>query len=195
MAGRWSEFGKYGADGVPGWLALARQLDDLITGPASPVDSKRGLSARLNYLLNRKGGLEALRTAGVTVADRTVKGWFDKKTTPRKADLARIDSAYWDLRRRNAAPSLKARLRNEGRSRTVEIHPVDQSHVEEGRVREIEHRQVNLFGDIWDDMVDAWVESDQSALDTIWDEVITDLGSDYDAYTYVEAVGFNAVID
>jgi hypothetical protein len=195
MAGRWEEFGKYGADGIPGWLALARQLDDLITGPVSPVTNARGLGARLNYLLNRKGGMDALRKAGVTVKDKTIEGWFEKKTTPRKADLARIDSAYWDLRRRNAAPSLKARLRNEGRSRTVEIHPVDQSHVQQGRSREIAHRQVSLFGDIWDDMVDAWVDADQEALDTIWDEVITDLGSDYDAYSYVAGVGFNAATD
>ncbi|WP_030639215.1 hypothetical protein [Streptomyces rimosus] len=45
---------------------------------------------------------------------------------------------------------------------------------------------------VWDAAVDAWLADDAEALDRIWDDLITDLGSDYDAYSNVSSVGWAA---
>ncbi|WP_329492652.1 transcriptional regulator [Kitasatospora herbaricolor] len=195
MAGRWMEFGKYGAAGIPGWLAIARGLDDLVTGPVSPVTSKRGLAARVRYLTRSAAGYEAMARAGITAKPRTIKNWIKTgKATPANREM--VDAAYWTLRRHNVVTDLKRRLNNNGAGTRVEIYPVDQSGVQESRRRDISHRAINVRG-AWDDMVDAWDKgpNDPSAaemLDVIWDEVITDLGSDYDAYSYVTHIGFAA---
>jgi hypothetical protein len=60
------------------------------------------------------------------------------------------------------------------------------------RRRDLAPRSVNLRGAVWGDMVDAWLTDDIEALDEIWDDVISGLDSDYDAYSYVTAVGFAA---
>ncbi len=69
----------------------------------------------------------------------------------------------------------------------------------QGRRRDIAHRAINVRGS-WDDMVDACHKGpgDPGAaemLDIIWDEVITDLGSDDDAYSYVTHIGFAAELN
>ncbi|MFF3598053.1 transcriptional regulator [Kitasatospora indigofera] len=196
MAGRWHDFGRYGASGIPGWLAIARGLDELVTGVASPVTSKRGLNARLRYLTRSQAGYEAMARAGITATPRTVKAWIAGKQKPNNANRDMLDAAYWTLRRHNVVTDLKRRLNNNGAGTRVEIYPVDQSGVQESRRRDISHRAINVRG-AWDDMVDAWDKgpNDPSAarmLDVIWDEVITDLGSDYDAYSYVTHIGFAA---
>ncbi|MGW6145851.1 hypothetical protein [Streptomyces sp. NPDC055140] len=45
---------------------------------------------------------------------------------------------------------------------------------------------------MWADMVDAWAAQDAGLMDEIWDDVITDLDSDYAAYAYVSSVGIGA---
>ncbi|MET7543148.1 hypothetical protein [Streptomyces sp. NPDC005507] len=45
---------------------------------------------------------------------------------------------------------------------------------------------------LWSDLVDAWADQDQNAIDEIWDDIITDLDSDYAAYAYVSSVGIGA---
>ncbi|MEV7775947.1 transcriptional regulator [Kitasatospora sp. NPDC086791] len=183
------DLGKYKATGIPGGIAMARHLDTLVSGIKSPVTSSRGLAARLKYLMEKKGGAEAMARAGITVKPDTIKNWVDQKTTPRAGNLAKIDAAYWDLKRRNSAPRFKAKLDNAGAGNRIEIYPVDQSHVEQKHRRAIEVRQITVRG-IWDDFVEAWMQGDEPALDVIWDEVLNQLGSDYDAYTYVTHVGF-----
>ncbi|MFF2081770.1 transcriptional regulator [Kitasatospora sp. NPDC058162] len=196
VAGRWTDFSRYGAQGIPGWLAVCRGLDELVTGIASPVTTTRGLNARLNYLHRTKTGIDALRRAGVTVSEATIRRWFAKKQRPSAANRKLVDAAYWALRRHNVAADLKRRLNAGGAGTRIEIYPVDQSQVEGPRRRELQHRSINVRG-IWNDLVDAWDKgpADLAAvrmLDVIWDEVITGLGSDYDAYSYVEHVGFAA---
>ncbi|MEU3711033.1 transcriptional regulator, partial [Streptomyces catenulae] len=50
MPDRNIEFGKFGARGVKGYEAVARQLDKLAGFIATPVSVRRGLMARLHYL-------------------------------------------------------------------------------------------------------------------------------------------------
>ncbi|MEO3756383.1 transcriptional regulator [Streptomyces sp. B6B3] len=192
MAGRWTRFGLYSARGVPGWAALGREMDRQVTGVASPVDTERGLAARLRYLTASAAGYAAMERAGISVSRRTLFAWLAEDRIPSRRNLERIDDAYWDLRRRNLGAEWKRRLRDRGAR--IEIHPVDQRQVQRdhpGRVRELAVRRITVRGHrIWDDIIDAWIVENVELLDVIWDEIITDLGSDYDAYSYVSSVGF-----
>ncbi|MET8732179.1 transcriptional regulator [Streptomyces parvus] len=191
MAGRWMDFGKYGAAGAPGGEALGIAMEGMVQGIASPVDSERGLAARLNYLTRSDAGYEAMDRAGVHVSPRTLMAWLAEERTPNKANLARLDAAYWDLRRRNVAADLKHRLNNNGRGTRVEINPVNQRGVEEKYRRDLAPRSVNVRG-VWDRAVDAWMDDDLDELDAVWDEVLDLIGSDYDGYSYVSSIGWSA---
>ncbi|MFF3531295.1 transcriptional regulator [Streptomyces rubiginosohelvolus] len=191
MAGRWMDFGKYGAAGAPGGEALGVAMEGMVRGISSPVDSERGLAARLNYLTKSDAGYEAMDRAGVHVSPRTLMAWLAEERTPNKANLARLDAAYWDLRRRNVAADLKARLNNDGRGTRVEINPVNQRGVEEKYRRDLAPRSVNVRG-VWDRAVDAWMDDDLDELDAVWDEVLDLIGSDYDGYSYVSSIGWSA---
>ncbi len=188
MAGRWNNFGFYGAQGVPGWVALGREMDRQVTGIKSPVTTPRGLAARLRYL-NSPAGREAMRRAGITARPRTVAAWAAGTQRPRRDNLERLDDAYWDLRRRNLAVDWQRRLAQRGTR--IDIHPVDQGAVAPGRARDLSVRRLTVRGHrIWDDIIAAWIEGDGQMLDIVWDEIITDIGSDYDSYAYVSSVGF-----
>ncbi|QRV31809.1 transcriptional regulator [Streptomyces californicus] len=191
MAGRWKDFGKYGADGAPGGEALGIAMEGMVRGISSPVDSERGLAARLNYLTKSDAGYEAMDRAGIHVAPRTLMAWLAEERTPNKANLARLDAAYWDLRRRNVAADLKARLNNNGRGTRVEINPVDQRGVEQKYKRDLAHRSISVRG-VWDRAVDAWMDDDLDELDAVWDEILDLIGSDYDGYSYVSSIGWSA---
>ncbi|NGN67623.1 transcriptional regulator [Streptomyces sp. A7024] len=191
MAGRWMTFGQYGAEGVPGKQALARQLDELLTGIVSEVTTERGLHARLKYLTASPAGYAAMARAGIDVTPRTLMRWLSEEAHPTRVNLTRIDAAYWDLRRRNVAKDLKGRLNARGRGTRMEIYPVEQRGVIAQRRRDIPIRSVNVRL-VWDDMVDAWLNEDERTLDEIWDDIICDLDSSWDAYSYVTAVGFGA---
>lgn len=191
MAGRWKDFGKYGAAGAPGAEALGIAMEGMVRGISSPVDSERGLAARLNYLTKSDAGYEAMDRAGVHVSPRTLMAWLAEERTPNKANLARLDAAYWDLRRRNVAADLKHRLNNGGRGTRVEINPVNQRGVEEKYRRDLAPRSVNVRG-VWDRAVDAWMDDDLDELDAVWDEVLDLIGSDYDGYSYVSSIGWSA---
>ncbi|WP_097871874.1 transcriptional regulator [Streptomyces sp. rh34] len=191
MAGRWKDFGKYGANGAPGAEALGIAIEGMVRGVASPVDSDRGLAARLNYLTKSDAGYEAMDRAGVHVSPRTLMAWLAEEHTPNKANLARLDAAYWDLRRRNVATDLKHRLNNNGRGTRVEINPVNQTGVDERYRRDLSSRSVNVRG-VWDRAVDAWMDDDLDELDAVWDEILDLIGSDYDGYSYVSSIGWAA---
>ncbi|MFJ9924277.1 transcriptional regulator [Streptomyces rubiginosohelvolus] len=191
MAGRWKDFGKYGANGAPGGEALGIAMEGMVRGTSSPVDGERGLAARLNYPTKSDAGYEAMDRAGVHVSPRTLMAWLAEERIPNKANLARFDAAYWDLRHRNVAPDLKARLNNNGRGTRVEINPVNQGGVEQKYRRDLAPRSVNVRG-VWDRAVDAWMDDDQDELDAVWDEVLDLIGSDYDGYSYVSSIGWAA---
>ncbi|MEU6438459.1 hypothetical protein ABZ874_29560 [Streptomyces albidoflavus] len=187
----WGEFGKHHAQGQKGAQALGQEIERIARqgGITSPVTTTRGLRARLRYLDSPAGHL-ALAEHGVS--SRLLRAWAAGRT-PSRAKLAAVDAAYWGRRRENLVRSgaLKRLLDNEGRGRRIEIYPVDQSAVPEKRKRVISQRTVTARY-IWDDAVGAWASGDLDTLDEIWDDVISDLDSDYAAYAYVESIGISA---
>ncbi|MDT0446353.1 transcriptional regulator [Streptomyces johnsoniae] len=191
MAGRWMNFGMYRAEGVPGRDALAAGVERMVTGIASPANTDRGIAARLRYLTASHAGYQAMERAGINVTRRTLYAWLAEERSPTPANRAKLDDAYWDLRRHNVAADLKRRLMSQGGTR-IEIDPVDQSRVERRHRRDLQVRHLNVRPRIWDAAVDAWLAEDESTLDTIWDDLIHDLGSDYDSYSYVSSIGWNA---
>ncbi|MEU8545369.1 hypothetical protein AB0C52_36135 [Streptomyces sp. NPDC048717] len=179
---------------MPGGQALILELNRIVhgSGISSPVTTRRGLSARLRYL-DSPAGREALAAQGVS--RRTIRTWMKDKgnISPTQKSRRRIDAAYWQRRRENLIRSgwLKRHLDNDGRGRRVEIYPVDQSHVPDKRHRDLSQRSLTVRY-IWNDLVDAYAAQDADAIDEIWDDVITDLDSDYNAYAHVSAVGIGA---
>ncbi|MFJ2933080.1 hypothetical protein ACIO8G_09925 [Streptomyces sp. NPDC087219] len=192
---RWGDIGKFNAHGVKGGQALIVELNRIVyaSGVASPITSRRGLAARLRYL-DSAAGRTALKEQGVSA--RTIRAWMrDKgKITPTPANRERIDSAYWSRRRDNLIRSgwLKRHLDNDGRGRRMEIYPVDQSQVPAERSRPTLNQRSITVRYIWGDLVDAWATRNEALVDEIWDDVISDLDSDYNAYAYVSSVGIGA---
>lgn len=194
MAGRWMDFGLYGAQGMPGGHALARQIQEVVrgTGIASPVASRRGLAARLRYL-DSKAGHAALADAGVTVRPAILRAYAAGIRQPRPVTRERIERAYLERRAENMVRSgaLERHFENGGAGTRMEIYPVNQSAVHASRRRDLSVRTVNVrYG--WGDTVHAWAAGDEQGLDEVWDSITNDLvGSDYDSYSYVEDVGFS----
>ncbi|QCW80408.1 transcriptional regulator [Streptomyces sp. S6] len=190
MPERTAEFGKYGASGIKGHEAIARQLDAFADFIATPVTTRRGLMARLHYLTRTTHARAAAHDAGLTVTDRTLKAWLAGTRGPTKQNLARIDDAYRTVRRRNVARYLLARLNRAGRGTRVEIHPLNQSGVRPSHQRVVEFRTLNIRH--WEALVAAWSTGDDRALDDAWVEQIVDLGSQWGQYEYVTNIGFAA---
>lgn len=185
------EFGKYGARGIRGHEAVARQLDTLAGFIATPITTRRGLLARLHYLTRTDHARAAAREAGLTVTDRTLKAWLDEKRSPSRKNLANIETAYRTVRRQNVARYLLARLNREGRGTRVEFHPLNQSQVDRPRQRGVSFRTLNVRH--WDRIVEAWVAADDAALDEAWvSDATVDLGSEWGQYEYVTNIGFAA---
>lgn len=196
MPERTLDFGLYGAQGTRSAQLAGEVLDRLALegGIRSPVTTRRGLYARLNYLTNSAAGYQAMREAGITVTRGTLRRWLRHRQTPTPDNLARIDAAYRGYRRRNVARHLLARLNARGGTR-VEIQPLDQSAVADPRRRIIEtdaagFRRLRIRR--WDGIVDAWVAGDDEALADAWEGWLTDLGSQWGQYEYVTSVGFSA---
>ncbi|MDQ1034331.1 hypothetical protein QFZ75_000747 [Streptomyces sp. V3I8] len=184
------EFGKYGAHGIKGHEAVARQLDALAGYIATPVTVRRGLQARLHYLTRTAHARDAARTAGLTVTDRTLRAWQVGTRAPSRKNLARVEQAYRIVRRENVARYLTARLNREGRGTRVEVHPVNQSRVDRPRQRAVEFRTMNVRR--WDRIVAAWAAGDERELDEAWVDQVVDLGSQWGQYEYVTTIGFAA---
>ena len=190
MPERTIHFGAYGARGIKGHEAVARQLDALAGFIATPITQRRGLMARLHYLTRSDHARQAARDAGLTVTDRTLKAWLDGKRSPSRKNLERIDAAYSTVRRHNVARYLISRLNAQGRGTRVEIHPLNQSQVPRPRQRVVEYRTLNIRH--WDRIVEAWATDDDQALDDAWVDQIVDLGSQWGQYEYVTNIGFAA---
>ncbi|MET9841618.1 hypothetical protein ABZZ01_28090 [Streptomyces virginiae] len=189
---RWGEWQRHDARGMKGGEALIIELNRIVhsSGIVSPVTTRRGLAARLRYL-DSPAGRQALVEQGVTA--RTVRSWMRGKATPSPANRERIDAAYWWRRRENLIRSgwLVRHLDNDGRGSRMEIYPVDQTHVDAKYARPLSDRSITVRY-IWPDLVQAWAARDTAMVDEIWDDVITDLDSDYAAYAYVSSVGIGA---
>ena len=146
---RWRDFGRYRAQGISGGDALGYGIERMVTGIRSSPDTPRGVRARAKYL-NTPAGREAMREAGITATPRTTAAWQAGTRMPTKANRARLDSAYWTLRRRNVAADLKRRLYNGGRGTRIEIDPVDQSQVHPKHRRSLNTRHLTVRPRHWD---------------------------------------------
>ncbi|MGW1533891.1 transcriptional regulator [Streptomyces aureus] len=184
------EFGKYGARGIKGHEAVARQLDDLAGYIATPVTARRGLVARLNYLTRTAHARAAAAALGFTPSTAQLTGWADGSITPRRATLEKIEQAYRTMRRENVARYLLARLNRDGRGTRVEVHPINQSQVSRPHQREVSLRHMNVRR--WDRIVAAWAAGADQELDDAWVEQVIDLGSQWGQYEYVTNIGFAA---
>ncbi|GAA1929617.1 hypothetical protein GCM10009716_41600 [Streptomyces sodiiphilus] len=201
----WKNFGKYGADldpgNVHGKYALGRALEDALErmiiegGIKSPVTTRRGLKARMNYLTTTSGGAQAMAEAGITATRPTIRAWTKGTQRPRPENAEAIDTAYWNLRAANilANPgAFKQHLNRGGQGTKVEIYPINQDVVLPTRRREnlrVRRFQVRY---VWDAAVDALAAGDVTELEHIWDEIIAELDSDWGAYTYVSHIGLGA---
>ncbi|MFE3124016.1 hypothetical protein ACFXHD_11415 [Streptomyces hydrogenans] len=191
---RWGQWQKTDARGMKGGEALIHELNRIVhtSGITSPVTTHRGLTARLRYLDSPAGRAE-LTAQGVS--PRTIRTWMKAKgkTSPTTASRDRIDAAYWHRRRENLIRSgwLVKHLDNSGHGRRMEIYPVDQTHVDTQYRRDLTTRTITVRY-IWDDLVKAWADKNSNTVDEIWDDVISDLDSDYNAYAYVSSVGISA---
>jgi hypothetical protein len=187
----WGEYSKYQARGIPGAEALTAELNRIIreTGIRSPIDTRRGLNARLHYL-DSPAGRNALKDAGVRPA--TLRRWQTGKAFPSRKSRERIEKAYRTLRSHNMLRSgaLTKRLNQQGAGTRVEIYPVDQTAVRTPHRRDVQQRSIRILD--WHDIVSAWDTGDTARLEAAWDDIITDLGSEYDAYAYVSGVGIAA---
>ncbi|MCM1976648.1 MULTISPECIES: transcriptional regulator [unclassified Streptomyces] len=185
------EFGKYGASGIKGYEAAARQLDALAGFIATPITTRRGLLARLHYLTRTPHARQAAREAGLTVTDRTLKAWLEGRRNPSRKNLQNVEAAYRAVRRHNVARYLLARLNRQGRGTRVEFHPLNQSQVDGPRQRVVTYRTLNVRH--WDRIVEAWAAEDEAALDEAWvSDATVDLGSEWGQYEYVTNIGFAA---
>lgn len=184
------EPGKYGARGIRGHEAVARQLEKLVGYIASPITSARGLAARLRYLTATDRRLAAAREAGLDVTPRTLKAWKAGMRQPNKRSLQRIEQAYRQVRRENVVRDLIRKLNRDGRGTVVEIHPLNQSQVSRPRQRPVEFRRLTVRN--WDRIVQAWGAGDDTAMDEAWTDAIVDLGSQWGQYDLVTNVGFSA---
>ncbi|MEV8022788.1 transcriptional regulator [Streptomyces sp. NPDC086554] len=189
MPERTHDFGHYGARGIKGSEAVARQLDALVDYIATPITQRRGLLARLNYLLRTDHAKQVARAAGLTISDDTIKAWREGRQEPRKTSLQQVEAIYRTVRRQNVARYLLRRLNSRGGTR-VEIHPLNQSQVDRRFQRVLEYRSLNIRQ--WDTFVQAWAAGDMSALEDAWVDTIVDLGSQWGQYEYVSSVGFAA---
>lgn len=187
----WGEWQRYGAQGMSGAQALHKEINRIARagGITSPVTTPRGLKARLRYLASPAGQTE-LTSQGIS--RRLLRSW-ERGVTPSPAKLAAVDRAYWNRRRENLIRSgaLKRILNNDGHGRRIEIYPVDQSAVPEQHRRLLSDRSIQARY-IWDDAIKAWGRGDMETLDGIWDDIISDLDSNFAAYAYVSAIGIGA---
>lgn len=185
--------GSSGASGIPGGKAIADRLTELAGGVKSPIDTDRGLAARLRYLTKSSAGYDAMNAAGLDVTARTMMAWLAEERTPNAANLARIEAAYTDLHNRNMAASLKKRLDNSGRGTRIEIHPVDQTAVPPEQQRDLRMRKVNVRPVDWGRLVDQWAAGDIDGMNDTWQVLAADaLGTDWNAYDVVDHIGFGA---
>ncbi|GHB09065.1 transcriptional regulator [Streptomyces termitum] len=176
---------------MSGGEALARQLDYQASSRLPSVNTARGLIIRLRYLTWNNRDDHWLRRAGITATDRTIARWKNGQQRPRPASLKKIDRAFWTCRRAHLAEYYKRRLWDDGRGTRIEIHPVDQEQVDSSRRRELRMRRITVRRQ-WAAIVDAWSSNDYAALDDLWQSIVSDLGSDHNAYSYVSHLGFAA---
>ncbi|MER7757803.1 transcriptional regulator [Kitasatospora sp. NPDC097643] len=159
------------------------------------MDSKRGMAARLKYLTERKGGADAMQRAGLSPSRETMRRWLKGTQQPGPANRHKIESAYRDLRSKNVARTMKARLSKDGRGTRVSVTPLPASAVptnKQTRQGQFEDREMTIRPGDWNRAVDLWANDDMSGLEEWWMDIAGDLGSPPEAYFEVAHIGFSA---
>ncbi|MFD7552451.1 hypothetical protein [Streptomyces sp. NPDC059816] len=141
--------------------------------------------------------MAALRQAGVTVTDGTIRRWFSRVQRPGAANRELLDTAYWTLRAHNMLRILgwlKRHLDNNGRGITLEIYPVDQAMVRGMYRRDLKVRNKKARRE-WLAFIDAFQAGRERELEARWEEAfIRDIDSDWAAYTFVSHVGLVGLV-
>lgn len=88
---------------------------------AAPLRSykAKGWEAKLHKITSLKRGPEAAAMAGLAPAARTLRKWLAGKQTPNKANMARINRAYDELR--NPARMSASKARHEAAEKLTEV--------------------------------------------------------------------------
>jgi hypothetical protein len=191
MLARNNDFGKFGARGIRGHGAVARN-STRSQGSWPPRSPPGAASSPGSTTLTRtERARAAAREAGLTVTDRTLKAWLGGRRSPSRKNLQNIGSAYLQVRRHNVACYLPGRHNREGRGTRVEFHPLNQSQVARPHHRVVEFRTLSVRHR--DRIAEAWAADDGQALGDAWiNEAVVDLGSQRGQYEYVTTIGFAA---
>lgn len=185
--------GKYG---TPGGHLIAARFDAYLQSRliASPVDTFRGLRARLEYLLGSDAGAQALAARGVGKGgEQQFVHWMSGGVTPTREHQRQIDAAYREVRTANVARAMRARLHNGGRGTRITVEPVPPSAVPPSHRRrqaQLEDRRIDVRPATWDRLIDAWQVGDLDAMQAEWEDICDDLSSPPDLYFEVSHVGF-----
>lgn len=194
---KWGQ-GKYG---VPGGEAIAARFDQMTAGHlfASPVDTERGFRARLEYLLQRESGAQALADAGVPANEQKMVDWLSGAVTPNRKSRQMVETAYRRARSTNIAQWLKGQLitrdaQGNERGRKVDIEPLPGSAVPQHqavRQSQFEDRRITISPQEWRALVDSWAQGDIDGMNDEWMDICDDaLGSNAAGYYEVAHVGF-----
>ncbi|WP_157874522.1 hypothetical protein [Streptomyces sp. AcH 505] len=185
-------FGQLGAEGIEGGRALAESLDRRTF--EYDVSWRRSEEERLaqavKYLMTKKSGPDTLRAYGITADTGTLTALLSAEQTPVPGQQQRLEQAFRALRRHNVAPHLTGvldRKRGARRGTRIEIHPVYQEGVQPSHRRDLRVRHKNIWR--WKPIVQAWAAQDSLVMEDLWQELISDMDSDYRSYQYVGHIG------
>ncbi|MEU5032333.1 hypothetical protein [Streptomyces milbemycinicus] len=176
-------------------LDLMRHSDIIPPAHASP-----SWRAQLTYLNNRNGGRDAMDRAGIPASTR--RGW--KTRTPSHISRERINQAYWQLRATNwkrtghtppphIREAIAQQIKERAYGRRMTVTPVDWRDVQrqaQGAQKTASEREIRLSRRSWDNLIDAWVSGDETALDTAWMDFSSEIDSPAELYYEVEHIGF-----
>lgn len=182
---------------------MDRETLDLLEGGEirPPAEASPSTAQQLKYLTDRKGGPEAMRSAGIP--DRTRRGWKSGRT-PGAKNRERLADAYWRLRATNwrrtgrtpspaVRTSLAPQLQERAHGRRMTITPVDSRDVApqaQGAQSKARERTMRPSDHSWDRLVDSWANDDETALDTAWMDFASEIESPPELYYEVGDVSF-----
>jgi hypothetical protein len=118
-----------------------------------------------------------MASEGLNPSRETLSKWLDGTQQPKASNLALIDQTYRRMRRHNVARYLLQRL-NAGGGTRVEIHPADDTFVQERhRRRDKQMRKINIRK--WDRIIAAWADGawekgNEEPLDDAWVDELRD---------------------
>jgi hypothetical protein len=101
-------FGRLGADGVPGAVALTATLDEIAQVKEPWKTPEERLQRNLRYLTRSHTGYASMQDCGIRLERRKITSWLAEERTPSAAQQLRLENAFRRLRRRNYEATLAA---------------------------------------------------------------------------------------